>query len=714
MSFDAQLILAALDKHFDVVEARWDRFFAAQDARWAKQDTVQEASKGVPARTQYVAVGNQYAVVGADAVSGYRGDLLDGGNNFDEQRHEELIIADNWGGLFDQSAHSQEERDFEFPDVLACVTPEPASVLTFAVPVMPACVAPVHVCVAPVPEGCLTSTEVDTTSTMPTRCSIRVLTPTPATVNKATTTSASSTPTKALGEPVAAPSTWLHARPAVPTCPLEPAAQGAEEEIRTNTPTKFSIECFSHDTDVLKFMDTITSIWNAPLTFFSFTDDIPLDVNEVCSMVHLQERYITKMFPSLSNAIVLPCVDIGGHEYEKVLECMTTDSTVVFRPLFAYMFDKEEWPLPIYFASQKSNVQLRPIPWPSFWFWKYYLDVHVSIKGGHVSSFPDSASVSALLPYSIKYGWQQWEIPWPYFSCLTARTQCEDVSINSSNSSVVELTLSNFVTGYILQAVVIMWWTGWKGSANVRIDGAKFSRYKCDLTSPKVSVQRNEIQHWPLLVQQLSSIIAVQLLFLWDPGGDRSAGCGCFCLLLLPSTLSSAWWQFGYPGEALVSINPNCFRRQLYRDSSTQKKQCCICLGKILLPLSLIQFYDAAMKLYHHWKYFGLIECCDYESGDLLFINTSSVQKLLCTSSASKLFTANLSSLNGTVQRHMRILWDILQLLNCISGICVTFYLCKHEPDATITIVQAYILLLSFIVGLVTRHWKTSKLISSL
>ncbi|CAN6218765.1 unnamed protein product [Urochloa humidicola] len=37
MAFNAQLILAALDKHFAAVDARWDRFLAAQDQRWVKQ-----------------------------------------------------------------------------------------------------------------------------------------------------------------------------------------------------------------------------------------------------------------------------------------------------------------------------------------------------------------------------------------------------------------------------------------------------------------------------------------------------------------------------------------------------------------------------------------------------------------------------------------------------------------------------------------------------
>ncbi|CAO1944398.1 unnamed protein product, partial [Urochloa humidicola] len=139
---------------------------------------------------------------------------------------------------------------------------------------------------------------------------------------------------------------------------------------------------------------------------------------------------------------------------------------------------------------------------------------------------------------------------------------------------------------------------------------------------------------------------------------DQSAGCCCFCLLLLPSTLPSAWWQSR-------------------------------CLWKILLPLSLIQFYDWDVKLHRHCKYFGLTECCEYESGGLLFINTWSIQKLLRTSTAYKIFTTNLSSLNGTVQSQMRILCDILQLINGIPRIYVIFYLCKPEPDATV--VQAYI-----------------------
>ncbi|CAN6196882.1 unnamed protein product [Urochloa humidicola] len=222
-------------------------------------------------------------------------------------------------------------------------------------------------------------------------------------VSPMTSTSSSSTPTKALGEPTAAPSTWLHARPAVPTCPRAPAAQGTEDEIPTNTPTKCSTECFNHDIDVLKSMDTVTSVWNAPLTFFSFTDDIPLDINEVCSMVHLQERYITKISPSLSASIVLKCVAIGAHEYEAALDSMPIQNTILFGTVCAYVFGKEKWPPPIYLDTQRTEVQVRPIPWPSFGYCNVYGATFLHSK----------KDMDFVL-------WINWKIPWPFFWKLSS------------------------------------------------------------------------------------------------------------------------------------------------------------------------------------------------------------------------------------------------------------------------------------------------------
>ncbi|CAO2210928.1 unnamed protein product [Urochloa humidicola] len=129
MSFDTELILAALNKHFDTVDAMWDRVFAVQDARRDQPVSSHEsalsaqASKGVPVRSQF-------AAVETDVVADNWGGLFDGGRASDEQRHEETIVADNWGGLFEQLAHFEEERDLELPDTPVCVVPVPENDLT--------------------------------------------------------------------------------------------------------------------------------------------------------------------------------------------------------------------------------------------------------------------------------------------------------------------------------------------------------------------------------------------------------------------------------------------------------------------------------------------------------------------------------------------------------------------------------------------------------
>jgi hypothetical protein len=82
MSLDTKLILDAISELFDKFDARW----AMRDATW-------EASRHVPVPTQST-------VVGADMVANNWGNHFDSGIDYDEQRYEEPINADNWGGFF--------------------------------------------------------------------------------------------------------------------------------------------------------------------------------------------------------------------------------------------------------------------------------------------------------------------------------------------------------------------------------------------------------------------------------------------------------------------------------------------------------------------------------------------------------------------------------------------------------------------------------------
>ncbi|CAN6271193.1 unnamed protein product [Urochloa humidicola] len=134
MSLDTQLILDAMSKLFDKVDASWD-------ARWAKMDAAWEASRGVPAPTQF-------AVIGVGAVADNRCNLFGGGDVPDEHHYEAPIVADNWGGLLEQPVHVWEEHDL---DTQACVALMPESFLTSTEPDVAADIAPVHACVVPVP-----------------------------------------------------------------------------------------------------------------------------------------------------------------------------------------------------------------------------------------------------------------------------------------------------------------------------------------------------------------------------------------------------------------------------------------------------------------------------------------------------------------------------------------------------------------------------------
>ncbi|CAN6282956.1 unnamed protein product [Urochloa humidicola] len=107
-------------------------------------------------------------------------------------------------------------------------------------------------------------------------------------------------------------------------------------------------------------------------------------------------RYITSMTPSISNGMVLLRAGIGGHGYEKVLE-----SSILFGPVHAYVFDKEKWLPPIHFDMQKTEVKLRPRPWPSFAYWK--------IHCANCQKYMMDMAFALWIP---------WNIPWSFSASL--------------------------------------------------------------------------------------------------------------------------------------------------------------------------------------------------------------------------------------------------------------------------------------------------------
>ena len=69
-----------------------------------------EASRGVTIPTQSTALG-------ADVVADNWGGLFNEGDDSDEQHYgARSIVADNWGGLFEQHVHIREVHDLESID----------------------------------------------------------------------------------------------------------------------------------------------------------------------------------------------------------------------------------------------------------------------------------------------------------------------------------------------------------------------------------------------------------------------------------------------------------------------------------------------------------------------------------------------------------------------------------------------------------------------
>jgi hypothetical protein len=99
MSLDTKLLLDAISELFDKFDARW---------------TMRDAAREAFGRVHVTA---QSTVVGADVVADNWGNLFDSGVDSDEQRYEEPINTDNWGGFFGgEDAAANAEFAIDSPD----------------------------------------------------------------------------------------------------------------------------------------------------------------------------------------------------------------------------------------------------------------------------------------------------------------------------------------------------------------------------------------------------------------------------------------------------------------------------------------------------------------------------------------------------------------------------------------------------------------------
>lgn len=213
----------------------------------------------------------------------------------------------------------------------------------------------------------------------------------------ATTSPASSAPTT----PVTAAVTWLRTPPAAPTCSLAPAAQGAEEDISTNSPSLCSTDCLNHDIDI---MEPISAAPTSPLapaihtavdemttksstrcsmkirgqfttessaatctsTSQAISADFSMDANMDRSLECRQVRYIANSTTAFLVDVVFPCLASKVHDVQKVFEGLSSMSSVLLVPMSEHMVCKGPGPPPTHLIMQSSRVQLRPMPWPSF------------------------------------------------------------------------------------------------------------------------------------------------------------------------------------------------------------------------------------------------------------------------------------------------------------------------------------------------------------
>ncbi|RLM74965.1 hypothetical protein C2845_PM15G15620 [Panicum miliaceum] len=252
-----------------------------------------------------------------------------------------------------------------------------------------------------------------------------------------TTSLATSVSPAAPGASTAAPTIPLPATTAAPPPTPAPATPSIDEEIFTTSTPKCSTKCLTRGIDLLKPVNTITSILTAPPTLFHFSADSPLDANKGFSLEFMPSRYITKFNSAYSVGDVLLCLATDGHEAQ--FEELTPYGSVILEPLCDDMAGIGPWPPPKqhyhillhetiqcslwppfsndWVTSQQrppwpppqldrnnlltDSVQLRPIPWPNF-----------TISDTMVVSCSIGQSVAKLLFADISgESWQYWLEP---------------------------------------------------------------------------------------------------------------------------------------------------------------------------------------------------------------------------------------------------------------------------------------------------------------
>ena len=116
--------------------------------------------------------------------------------------------------------------------------------------------------------------------------------------------------------------------PATTTAPpptLAPATLSKRR--RSSPPQPYSKKCLTCGIDLLKPVNTITSILTGPPTLFHFFADSSLDANKGFSLEFMPCKYITNFNFAYSVGDALLCLAIDGHEVQ--IEELTPHGSVI-------------------------------------------------------------------------------------------------------------------------------------------------------------------------------------------------------------------------------------------------------------------------------------------------------------------------------------------------------------------------------------------------
>ncbi|CAN6335167.1 unnamed protein product [Urochloa humidicola] len=310
-------------------------------------------------------------------------------------------------------------------------------------------------------------------------------------------------------------------------------------------PTRCLTDCLSRSLILLKTMCAAPSCTLARGT--PSAEDEVTDNSSASSFECNQVQYISNSTFSYSIGVLsLPCFATRAPNVMLVLEGLFAQKLVMLVPMFKHKVSNTPWPPPIQSDMPSTDVQLRvqlKPPWPppvlcemqvegiQLWPipWLFFSDLILVVHWANVLSREFGYSVS---PFRVKFllkgisgdYLQYWQHNLSYsMSRMIDGTKGRDSILSQfidgmdahllKQVTVItrahmpfqfidELQFSDSISGHLLQVAILQWLAEW-----------------CQFAVAKVSGQIVGVPYLPS--HQLSSILAVQQLFLWDPGGDQ-------------------------------------------------------------------------------------------------------------------------------------------------------------------------------------------------